>query len=306
VPIMKTGRKIPWSRRLGGIGESAIESRLKYFSNPMKPEPEYDVGIDFYCELIENGSPSLKFFLVQAKGTQHFDSRWGRSIDKETIQFWLNQPFPVYIIVYDDTDKNCYWMSIEKQRSKIIERMRSGDTKTVYLAVDRTRILRHDKNAEFVQRIKEDLKSLSFRLNLIRGTPQFVGEGYVKGIPIVLLPENLMANIRHRIRVSMNYLIHNYLLRKEIVSAYNLCKFLTEFDRSHYDHFVLFGNICRSLGKTKEACSSYEQAIEICQRDKNWNKLKKSSDPSIEDIVASIENEMRELVCESIGKRRAT
>ena len=81
----------------------------------------------------------------------------------------------------------------------------------------------------------------------------------------------------------------------EIATAYTLCQFLAEFDRSHYDHFVLFGNICRSLGKTEEACLSCEQAIEICQRDKNWNKLKKSSDPSIEDIVASIENEIREL-----------
>jgi len=303
---MRTGKRIPWSRRLGGIGESAIESRLKYFSNPMRPEPEHDIGIDFYCELIEDGSPSLKFFLVQAKGTQHFDNKWGRSFDKRTIHFWLNQPFPLYIIVYDDTEKNCYWMSVEEQRNKILERMRSGNTKTIRLTVDRTRILGQDKNVAFVQKIKEDLDSLNFRLDLVRGTPQFIGKGYVRAIPVIYLPKNLITSIRERIRISMNYLIHNYLLRKDTSNAYSLCEFLTRFDRGHYDHFVLFGNICKLLGKQKEACSSYRQAIEICKGDKNWNRLKKSTDPSIEDIISSIENEMRKLNCEPLSKGRAT
>jgi hypothetical protein len=303
---MRTGKKIAWSRRLGGIGESAIESRLKYFSNPMKPEPEHDVGIDFYCELIEDGSPSLKFFLIQAKGTQHFDNKWGRSFDRRTIHFWLSQPFPLYVIVYDDIDKNCYWMSVEEQRDKIIKRMQSDNTKTIYLTVDRTKILRQDKNVEFVQKIKEDSDSLNFRLDLVRGTPQFIGEGYVRAIPVIYLPENLITNIRERIRISMNYLIRNYLLRKDTSNAYSLCEFLTRFDRGHYDHFVLFGNICKLLGKQKEACSSYRQAIEICKRDKNWNILKKSTDPSIEDIIAYIENEMRKLGCDSLDKGTAT
>lgn len=119
---MGVTKKISWNRRLGGIGESTIESRLKYFSIPMKPEPEHDVGVDFHCELIENGSPSSKFFLVQAKGTQHFDDKWGQSFDIPTIHFWLSRPFPLYIIVYDDGAKNCYWISIEEQRNKLLEK----------------------------------------------------------------------------------------------------------------------------------------------------------------------------------------
>lgn len=179
-----------------------------------------------------------------------------------------------------------YWKKIQR-----------NDAKTVYIRVDRTKLLKQDKNDEFVQKIKEDLESLNFRLNLVQGTPQFVGEGYVKGIPAVYLPENLIANIRERIRISMNYLIRNYLLRKDITNAYTLCEFLTKFDHGHYDHFALFGNICKSLGKRKEACWSYKQAIEICKGDKIWNKRKRPTDPSIEYIIASIENEMRSLGC---------
>lgn len=301
---MGTGRTISWNRRLGGIGESAIIQRLKYLSNPMKPEPEHDVGIDFFCGLNEEGSFSSKLFLVQAKGTEHFDEKWGRSFDKETIQFWLSQFSPVYIIVFDDVSKDCYWMSVEEKRDSLTEKLKSDETKTIYLTVDRTRILRQDQNPEFVKQIKQDLESLDFRLNLMRGTPPFIGEGYVKKIPVVLLPENLAMVIRDRIRLSMDYLIHNYLYRDDISNAYILCEFLTRFDQGHYDHFVLFGQICKLLGKNGAACSSYKQAIEICKGDKNWDLKKKPTDPSIKDLVASIESEMRDLGCASEDKTR--
>ena len=298
---MEPERKIPWNQRLGEIGESTIKSYLAYFSNPMKPA--FDIGIDFFCELIQNNSPSGRFFLVQAKGTQHFDEKWGRSFDKDLINFWLRQQFPVYIIVYDEVSKSSYWMSIEENRDSLIKRVAS-DEKTVYLAIDKTRILKADENEDFIKRIEEDSASVIFRLNLIQGAPLFLGNGYVLGIPIIYLPDIIVANTRERVRLSMNYLIHNYWLRRNTNEAYKLCEFLTKFDNWHYDHFVLFGNICRALGKTEQACSSYAQAIEICQRDKNWNRLKKPSDPSIEDIISSIKREMDSLRCESVLKEK--
>jgi hypothetical protein len=293
---MAPERKIPWTQQLGEIGESTIKSYLAYFSNPMKPA--FDIGIDFFCEMSEDGAPSGVFFLVQAKGTQHFDEKWGRSFDKDTIVSWLSQQFPAYVIVYDEVNKNCYWISIEEHRKSLIERTKS-DNKTVYLAIDRTRVLKPGENDEFIKRIKEDSASVSFRLNLVQGAPLFIGEGYVKGIPIMYLSDVVVVNIRERVRMSLNYLIHNYLLRNDLTNAYHSCRFLTDFDKSHYDHFVLFGNICKALGKAEEACVSYEKAIEICQRDKNWNRLKNLEDPSIEDIIASIRIEMKKLGCKS-------
>jgi hypothetical protein len=48
--------KLPWTARLAANGESMIEARLRSFSNPLKYE--LDVGIDFYCELLEDDSPT--------------------------------------------------------------------------------------------------------------------------------------------------------------------------------------------------------------------------------------------------------
>ena len=299
---MPSQRRIPWNRRLGKIGELAIEKRLSYFSNPMKPT--FDIGIDFWCELTEGNASSPRIFLVQAKGTEHFDEKWGRSFYKETIDFWLNQFYPVYIIVYDEKDKNCYWMSIEEHRKNLTEKMRSLRKKTVYITMDRSNVLRDGQNNEFIRRVKQDWASIDFRLSLIQGVPKLIGEGYVKRRPLLFLSKELVVNIHERIRISMNYLITHYLLKKELARAYSLSEVLTKFDKGHYDHFVLFGRICKSLGKLEVACSSYKQAIDICTRDKNWNKLKKPWDPSIEDIIASIRKEMKSINCDLFLKKK--
>jgi len=293
---------ISWNRRLGGIGETAIEHRLRYFSQPLKTLPEHDEGIDFYCILDGTDSLPSRIFLVQAKATEHFDSRWGRSFDKETIEFWLSQLYPVYIVVYDEISKNCYWYSIEEKRDAMARMLASPEKKTIYLAIDKTRMLALDRNDDFVRKINEDSDSLSFRLNLVRGTPQSVDKGYVRKRHTLLLPDFVMSNIRSGVRTSLNYLIDNYVYRNDIDTAYNLCKFLTTFDKGHYDHFVLLGNICSLLGRREEACSSYRQAIEICKEDKEWNLRKKPTDPPIEDVIASIEKGMKSLNCESSDK----
>jgi hypothetical protein len=97
--------RIPWTTRLGMIGEAQVKARLAYFSILTKYET--DPGIDFYCELLENDSPSLPFY-VQAKGTEHFDDKWGQSIPKSTLVYWLQQPSPVFLLVYDERQGICH------------------------------------------------------------------------------------------------------------------------------------------------------------------------------------------------------
>ena len=53
-----------WETLLGKASEHEIQHRLDYFSHTQKLEN--DVGIDFYCNLIENRVPTHEFY-VQAK-----------------------------------------------------------------------------------------------------------------------------------------------------------------------------------------------------------------------------------------------
>ena len=107
---------IPEFRIRGKIGEHEVTSLLLTFSNVMIPK--LDVGIDFYCELSENSSPCGKFFCVQAKATEKFDEIWSGYIDKKTIALWLNQIFPVFLLLFEQSSQKFYWLSVEKNRKE--------------------------------------------------------------------------------------------------------------------------------------------------------------------------------------------
>ena len=66
---------------------------------------------------------------------------------------------------------------------------------------------------------------------------------------------------------------------------------MATFDKDHYDHFVFLARICHTLGKDDEAKENYDLAIEVCKRDKKWNKMKKPTDASIEEIIETLEKE---------------
>ncbi|MCW4002798.1 MAG: hypothetical protein NWE95_02670 [Candidatus Bathyarchaeota archaeon] len=52
--------KVPQFRTKGQSGEYAVASLLSKFSNVMVPD--YDIGLDFCCELLENGASTGIFF----------------------------------------------------------------------------------------------------------------------------------------------------------------------------------------------------------------------------------------------------
>jgi tetratricopeptide (TPR) repeat protein len=276
--------QIPWETRLSTVGESAIKSRLAYFSNPTKYEE--DAGIDFYCELIEDDSASIPFY-VQAKGAGHFDNSWGRGIPKSTITYWLQQQHPVFLIVYEDETRTCYWMPIEDYRYSLIQKIFTTESKTIYIKMDRSNILEQsrDGNKAFITKVKEDSNSVQ----LFRGRPQFIGDEYVKKIPPSPRSNAELQQIRETVRACLYSLIQHYLAEHDWETANTYCEFLAEFDKSHFNHFVWLGNIAKALGRTEIAKERFEQALQICRADKNWPR------DSMERIIASIENEMRDL-----------
>lgn len=276
---MSLNVKLPWEARLGDIGESEINTRLSYFSTPTKYGR--DLGIDFYCELLKNGSPSTPFY-IQAKGTEHFDNNWGRSIKKSTIVYWLLQPFPVFLVAYDANNQNCYWMSIEDYRYNLIEKMSKTSTDTLYLQMNRSHILEKGRNDEFVRKIKEDLNSIE----LFLGRPQFEGEGYVRAVPKPPRTNLEVLRTKENIRQSMYSLVVHHLQRNEPKEAYLFCDFLTKFDHSHYNHFVWFGQLNKAFGRKEDAKRSFEEALKICERDKKWPRQ------SMEKIITEIKKEI--------------
>ena len=280
---------IPDWRKKGRSGEHEIASLLSMISNVMVQD--YDIGFDFYCELIEGNSPSGKFFWVQVKTTQHFNSTWSEYIDKSTITLWLQQVSPVFVFLFEISSEKCYWLSVEEHRTEWTVGL-SDPNSSVEIVIDRKHVFkRNEKNLEFIERVKGDF----ILNNAIHGIPHMIGEGYVRAIPVLRLSSPAASNIRHRVRLGLDYLIGDAVIKKNFQAAYELLRLLTDFDRGHYDHFVVLAQVCRQLGRTSEARDNYNVAIGICKDDPNWNKLKKPEDASIEDVIQSLEKELSEL-----------
>lgn len=279
---MPSSAKIPWNQRLGRIGEAEIEKRLSYFSNVGKYE--IDVGIDFVCDLIRESSPSEPFY-VQAKGTQHFDNNWGQNIKKSTVFHWLSRLSPVYLIVYDEIEKKCYWKSIEDKRYELIKKMDSPRD-TIYISVDKTYILKDGKNMnnEFIKKISEDYGSIG----LFYGRPIPLGRDYVKQMPGPPRSNIELRNIKSNIRMGVSSLIQHYMRVKDWQNAFIYADFLTKIDKSHYNHWVWFGRINVVLGNIENARKSYEEALNICERDKKWPR------DDMDRLKASIKREMED------------
>ena len=279
---MSTNALFPWERRLGKIGETAIQKCLSYFSTTNKIED--DIGLDFYCELIEN-SPAHEFY-VQAKGTQHFDEHWGVALKKSTLIYWLWKPNPVYLIVYDEPTDVCYWMSIEDHRYEFFDKIFNTNAETVYVTLDRLHVLdrSRDGNDELIEKIRYDKSSIE----LFKGRPMFKGEGYVKQLPDSPRNESELILVRENVRQSLYSLIRFYLERNDENTAGDYCEFLTEFDPTgHYNHFFWLGQIKLKLGEKALAEKYLKQALWICENDKRWPN--ESMDKLIKMIKGFIE-----------------
>jgi hypothetical protein len=278
--------RVPDYRKRGRSGEHEIASLLCLFSNIMPPD--YDFGFDYYCELLENDCPSGKFFWVQAKTTKQFGESWSEYIDKKTIALWLSQVFPVFVLVFEQASEKCYWLSVQEKRTEWSKKL-SDENESISITVQREHeIKRNYENKDFISKVNNDL----ILTNAIHGIPHMIGQGYVRTIPVLSLSEAAQSNLRYKVRLGLNYLINDMIIRKDFQGAYDLLKILAVFDLSHYDHFLTLARVCRKLGKSGEARANYSIAIGLCKDDHNWNKLKKPEDASIEEIIESIEKEL--------------
>jgi len=133
------------------------------------------------------------------------------------------------------------------------------------------------------------------RVSKVQGIPRFVSSGYVGFIPVMRFSDAERARFSQTVRLGFDYSIYDSWLRNDLQEAYSLGKILATFDLSHYDHFLGLARTCVQLGKIQEAKENYDKAIEVCNADQKWNKLKSPLDASIEDIIENLEKEKASL-----------
>lgn len=288
-------RGINASQRRGSIGESLVEAKLKSFAQVSRPTSLQEFGLDIYCRLLNGNIPSNIAFYVEVKTTESLNNSWTKSMPKQTIDFWLGQHFPVFIVVCDESTEKCYWISVEDNRESWITSMTDKNA-SIGIKVDKANELRKDyeQNSQFIQKIQNDF----IRVNANNGIAEFISRGYLGHFPILKLSEEARWNVRGRIRNGFNYLFNDCLLVNNFQGAYEYCQQLANFDKGHYDHFLTLARICIQLGKKEEAEKNYDLAIDICRHDPTWNSRIHPGEPKIEEIIAEIQQEKIHAIAE--------
>jgi hypothetical protein len=107
--------KLPKRTNAQKIGESAADifsATFTEFCNVVPIPQSRDLGIDFYCELMEGEYPTGLLFNAQCKGKNKIDIKnnfFTKEIKVTTINYWLKCPLPTILFIYDRQDKHFYW-----------------------------------------------------------------------------------------------------------------------------------------------------------------------------------------------------
>lgn len=257
--------KVTWEQQLGDIGETEVKARLLRFATATKIER--DVGIDYVCELLKDGTPDLPFS-VQAKGTGHFDEHWKATIKKSTVVYWLTQFSPVFIIVYDEENGECFWVSVEELRYKLIEKMAANpQAETISFTMPKDNCLSKTSKPEaLISAVLRGHESIQ----LARGYPHGKGQEYVQGLPDPPRTSLETRRIRYVIRNGMYAIIQYYLKLDDLTRARNTAEACTIFDDTHFTQFILLAEVEERSGRFEAAINSYRRADEILVRDPEW------------------------------------
>jgi len=107
--------KLPKRTRSQKIGASAadlLNSTFVKFCNVIPVPQDRDFGIDFICEIMQGEKPTGKLFNIQCKGKEEAkveNDSITVPIKVTTLNYWLLQSNPTFLIVIDCQNRVFYW-----------------------------------------------------------------------------------------------------------------------------------------------------------------------------------------------------
>lgn len=144
-------RKLPKVSHNTKVGYSSAElllSTLGMVSNIYPIPTEKDLGIDMRAELLKGQSPIGQHYNVQCKGTEDVeinDTDISIQIKVTTINYWLQQKEPTFLIVVDREQQLFFWTYPYFQIKDRIEQIQNQKTVSIFVP----------KNSYFDTNIKE-------------------------------------------------------------------------------------------------------------------------------------------------------
>ena len=100
------------SQKIGVSAADLLSSVFAEFCNVIPVPQDRDLGIDFICEIMQGEHPTGKLFNIQCKGKEESKVESNSitvSIKVTTLNYWLLQPNPTFLIIVDCQNSLFYW-----------------------------------------------------------------------------------------------------------------------------------------------------------------------------------------------------
>jgi len=106
------------AQKTGKKSQDLFSSVFSEFCNVVPIPQSDDLGIDFECEVLESEFPTGKRFGIQCKGSEELSNDkdyFSVQIEKKTLNYWLIQKFPVFLVIVDNKNQHFFWTDPKEQ-----------------------------------------------------------------------------------------------------------------------------------------------------------------------------------------------
>jgi hypothetical protein len=269
------------NRLKGNFAASYVAARLSTDCLVRPVAVDTDVGIDLYCETVQEGQPFLHFWLQVKSGTQCELAGDGASascrFDIEHLQYWLRQPVPVFaaLVPVEWPVKQHPSIYIVPVTTKLLrEGLPSGKTTTL-----RSEHLLRPGNQEDLRQFLDDIvreatAQLECKKGLVASIPQLSPQ-YVRSyrpVPVCQFASEILDQIRTTAAMSV-LLLHEQGQLSGASSAFRqrLVRVIEQFgDYPNWEN-----PMARAL--SYHADGNYDGALEFYTQ----AKLKIEGDPNV-------------------------
>ncbi len=100
-------RPLPATTLFASFAERYVASRLSRADCLVRTIEGIDVGVDLYCESVEDGYPFLHFWVQVKSGKQCERTPHGAKcrLERKHLEYWERQPVPVFIALLPDAER---------------------------------------------------------------------------------------------------------------------------------------------------------------------------------------------------------
>lgn len=126
------------SQKIGSNAADLLSSVLTQVCNVIPVPQDRDFGIDFICEIIQEDHPTGKLFNVQCKGQEEANIKGDiitLPIAVTTLNYWLLQPNPTFLIIVDCQNSIFYWSFPQEFLSELNKNWQEQKTVSIPVSI---------------------------------------------------------------------------------------------------------------------------------------------------------------------------